>query len=92
MIEDFLGVENVLDFKFNSTRSFHCLQSPVPMCLSAGKGLTRHAKIEINTQSKVLTDLYKEEMVNLSRSLNEFPTMDSSGNRFEWLQRYVDLK
>ena len=38
LLQDFLGVEEELKFKFNPDKSFNCLQKPVPMCLSNAKG------------------------------------------------------
>ena len=38
-IEEFFGLENELEFRFNRTKGFPCLHRPVPYCLSAAKGL-----------------------------------------------------
>ena len=38
-IEEFFGLENELEFRFNRTKGFPCLHRPVPYCLSAAKGM-----------------------------------------------------
>jgi hypothetical protein len=94
--EKYLGVDNEMQFKFNETKEFMCLDKPVQFCLNGAKGrkYTIDVKEELKPEIEILREYFKPEMVEMFKILMPNINIDSfclNPGRFEWIKIYVCL-
>lgn len=95
-IEDYLGVNPALKFKFNETKKFMCLSHPVQFCLNGSKGRPKTMDFNkvLKKEISILRDYYRLEMKKIFNWLlpdlkqNDF-CMNKEHLRFSWLGNYL---
>ena len=100
-IESFLELDHELQFKFNRTKGFPCLDKPIPFCLADSKGRSRgtskkaqHPEEFAPAETDKIRQFFRREMVQLFRIL--YPKLkitkfcqDPDTYRFAWLEKVL---
>ena len=103
LIEDFLKLNHELQFSFNQTKGFPCLDKPIPFCLADSKGRSRgtaanqHPDDFAPQEIKKIREFFKPEMIQIYHLLYPKLRLKSfcgspDSHRFAWLARFVCKK